>query len=316
MAGSSAPPSDGGGSASPSAPPSADPPAAPDTSGDMDWSNLGSAEDLDHIEIPAEVPPPPAAAAPKKYGAAATPPADPASTTPPVQPQAPTPAPAAPPAAAAPTTPTPAAEAPPVQLSPSDPLGIATALEQHRDTSIAHLAQTRFALSQEDIAELEDNAAAFVPKMMARVHHEAQVSMMKFLAQAVPGMMQQFNTVTKANTAAEDQFFDAHKALGLDKTNKEHRAAAFRMAKLYRQSHPQMPLEQLIAEVGPIVAMSLKLSPVPGGQPPGGVAANLQPQPTGRPVAFRPAVNGGGGVNPNPAPANEWSGMGGTYDDE
>jgi hypothetical protein len=194
-------------------------------------------------------------------------------------------------------------------------MGIATALEQHRDTSIAHLAATRFALSNEDIAELNEDAATFVPKMMARVHHEAQVSMMKFLAQAVPGMMQQFNTVTKANTKAEDQFFAAHEALGLKKDDPQHRAAAFRMAKLYRQAHPDMPLDQLISEVGPIVAMSLKLSPVPGGSPPAVPGASPQPVPTGRPTGFRPAVNGGGGVNPAPAAANEWAGMGETYDD-
>jgi hypothetical protein len=295
---------DGGGAASPAPSSSPDTPAAP---AEMDWSQLGSVDDLDHIEIPAE--PPPVVAAPKPPVAppvaaapAPTPQTPPQQEVPPVAP-----------AAQAPTQPAPAGEAQAVRLSPSDPLGIATALEQNRDASIAHLAQSRFALSQEDIAELEDNAATFVPKMMARVHHEAQVSMMKFLAQAVPGMMKQFNTVTTANNAAEDQFFTAHKQLGLDKGNAAHRKAAFRIASIYRQANPDMPMEQLIADVGPMVAMSLKLPTVPGQVP--GAPATQQPAPgTQRPTGFRPAVNGGGGAPPVAEPENEWAGMGREFD--
>ena len=290
---------------------SSDPSPSPDSGGepasnDIDWSALGAVDGDDSIEVPAAPPAAPVAAPPKKYGAAAeVPPAPTPQAQPTPQPQTP-PAPVAPPA---PAQPEPAAAAPPVQLSPSDPLGIATALEANRDVSIAHLAQNRFALSQEDIAELEDNAAAFVPKMMARVHHEAQVSMMKFLAQSVPGMIKQFQTVTNANTEAEDQFFEANKALGLNKTNKDHRQAAFALAKIYRQANPDMPMEQLISDVGLMVAAKLKLPMVPQAQ--GAPAIPGSPQPVaGRPTGFRPAVNGGGGASPNPEPENEWGGLG------
>lgn len=304
---------DGGGAASPEPSPSPDDGAgAPD---EMDWSALGSTDDLDQIEVPA-APPAAAAAKPKKYGAAAQVP-DPAAPPAPVAPKPAAPAAAAPaaPAAPAPAQPAPAGEAPPVQLSPSDPLGIATALEANRDASLAHLAQTRFALSQEDIAELEDNAAAFVPKMMARVLHESQVSMMKFLAQSVPGMMKQFSTVQTANNQAEDQFFAAHQALGLDKANAEHRKTAFRIASIYRKSNPDMPMEQLIADVGPMVAMSLKMPLVPGAAPvPGSPTRTPQPAPAAKPTGFRPAVNGGGGASPATEAANEWAGMGEEYD--
>jgi len=194
-------------------------------------------------------------------------------------------------------------------LSPSDPVGIARALEVNRDASVGHLT-TRFALSDTDIAELEDNAAAFVPKLAARVMHETQVSMMKFLGQAVPGMIKQFQNVSTANNEAETKFFTAHKALGLDSTNQQHRATAFRMASLYRQSNPDMPMEQLISEVGPIVAAALKLPTVPaqpgGRQSVPGAPRAAQP--------FRPAVNGGGGAPPTAEPENEWAGLGREYD--
>lgn len=179
----------------------------------------------------------------------------------------------------------------------------------NRDGLIANLAQSRFALSPEDIQELETDAAAFVPKMMARVMLESQMSTMKFLAQAVPGMVKQFNTVQTANNEAEDKFFTTHKSLGLDKTNPKHREVAFRMAKLYRQANPEMPLEQLIAEVGPVVAAAVQAQGQPAAPAPQSVPQGFRPAP------FTPAVNGGGGMSPQPAPMSTWEGMGANYDE-
>ncbi len=276
-------------SASPAIP--STPEAAPDP-----WANLGSVDDLDHL---AELPPIPA---PPQ----ATPQSAPVAPTP-----QPTPAPQATPAVQNPEQTPPTTQQPVApSLSPSNPVAIAEAMAANRDGVIAHLAQERFALSDVDIQELETNAAAFVPKMMARVAYEAQVSMMKFLAQSVPGMVKQYNTVQTANNKAETQFFDTHKTLGLDKDNQKHREVAFRMASLYRQANPQMPLEQLIAEVGPIVAAAVQAQ-APAAQP-----AATPPPPAGfRPVPFTPAVNGGGGFTPQAAPADPWSGMGANYDE-
>jgi hypothetical protein len=137
--------------------------------------------------------------------------------------------------------------------------------------------------------------------------------MMKFLAQAVPGMVKQLQTVTTANTEAEDQFFEANKQLGLNKADKTHRQAAFSLAKIYRQANPDMPMEQLITDVGLMVAAKLKLPMVQQGQ--GAPAIPGSPQPVAaRPTGFRPAVNGGGGASPNPEPTNEWAGIGENYE--
>lgn len=284
--------------ATPSASP-ATPSASPSLPEPGGWDMLGSSDDLDHLELQAQeaVPPTPPAATPAPQAPAAAP-------TP--QPQAPQ-APQTPPTSPDQTTPAPGAQAP-AALSPSNPVAIAEAMAANRDSVIAHLAQDRFALSPEDIQELEENAAAFVPKMMARVAYEAQVSMMKFLAQSVPGMVKQYNTVQKANTEAEDKFFSAHEKLGLKKSDPKHREVAFRMASLYRQANPQMPLEQLIAEVGPIVAAAVQ------AQAPAAPAAPSAP-PSFRPAPFTPAVNGGGGMSPTPAPTSPWEGMGANYDD-
>jgi len=289
---------DGGASVSPSSPvdgATASPtPSTPDSGADgAPWANLGSSDDLDFLEISAQ--PAPVVAAPEVPVApalVATPPA-PVAPVPPTQPPS------------VPAQPQPQAQAPGVELSPSDPNAVAEAMNASRNEVIAHLAQSRFALTPEDVLELESDAAAFVPKMMARVMFEAQVSMQKFLAQAVPGMISKHQNVSSENTKAETQFFDVNKKLGLDINNAEHKKAAARMASVYRQANPDVPFEQLISDVGLMVATRLQLAAAPASaaQPPRGAGG------------FRPAVNGGGGASPAAQPADEWSGFGQTYDD-
>lgn len=275
-------PADGGGSDGGVSGPDSSPAGVAE--GHTDWNQLGSAQDLDFVELPAEqVKEPPAA-------------------QPPVE--APKPA----PVQEAPAQPTPQAQSGPEgtagpRLSAADPMGIAAGLEANRDVVLAHLAETKFALTDQDIQELETDVVSAVPRIMSRVFFESQVSMQKFLAQAVPGMVKQFQTVTKANDDAERMFFSAHK--GLDVNNPSHRAAAVRIASVYRQANPNIPLQQLIAEVGPMVSAALKLN--------GGMRPPAAQTPRGG-TPFRPAV-GGSGASPNTEPVNEWAGLGRNYDD-
>jgi len=196
-------------------------------------------------------------------------------------------------------------------LSAADPWRIAEAIEANRDMALAHLAQTKFALSEQDIKDLDTDVTVAVPKLLARVFLESQVSMQKFLAQAVPGMMQKYNRVTGANDSAEKKFFAAHKALDIN--NPQHREATVRIATVYRQANPGIPLEQLIQEVGPMVMGALRMSAVaapPAGGAPGGTPA----LPRGG-TPFRPAVNGGGGVSSTPEPVSPWAGLGQNFDE-
>lgn len=288
-------PAPDGGGTPPATPAPATPPEDP-------WAALGSFDDLDQQQ-PAVVPPSPAPVVPPVVPPAppVSPPAEVPQAVPPVVPPAQVPP---------PTQPAPTAQPVAAPLSPSDPVGIANAMEANRNDVIAHLAQSKFALSPEDITELETDVVAAVPKIMSRVFFETQVAMQRFLAQSVPGMMKQFNTVTSANNDAEKQFFETHKEL--DIKNAQHRQTAIRIATVYRQSNPNIPLAQLISEVGPMVKAALQINgtlapapaapPTPQGQPRGG-------------TPFRPAVNGGGGQSPAPAAENPWSGMGQTYDE-
>src|SRR5882672_244455 len=237
----------GGASPAPAAPPPS--PEAPAPAGEapapqgFDWSALGSTDDLDYIALPTE---PPAQPVPPKTPEVPPPPkpGEPPPAVPPAQPTAPPP-PAAPQAEAAP-------------LSAADPWRIAEAIEANRDMALAHLAQTKFALSEQDIKDLDTDVTTAVPKLLARVFLESQVSMQKFLAQAVPGMMQKYNRVTSANDSAEKKFFEAHKALDIN--NPQHRATTVRIATVYRQANPGIPLDQLIQEVGPMVMNAMRVN--------------------------------------------------------
>src|SRR6266404_2884773 len=275
-------------------PPAAPTPAAPATAPEPEnpWASIGSTDDLDYLAL--TTPPPTSEPAPVVA---------PAPTPGAPQPTVTQPTPAAQPAPTEPQPPAPQGTSAP---SPSDPLSIATAIEANRDAVLAHLAQYRFALTEEDLNAIETDVGTAVPKLLAKVFLEGQVAMQKFLAQAVPGMIQKHTTVSRANDDAETKFFDAHKALGLDRNNAQHRMAATRIATVYRQSNPSIPLEQLIQEVGPMVALAVKLGTIPQQQTPPG-------QPKGG-TPFRPAVNGGGGSSPAPAPDGVWDGLGRAYD--
>lgn len=307
-AGTASPPSgDGGGSsvATPSDGGSSSPAGTPSTDSPDPWAALGEV-DLDYIEAPAPTP-----VAPVTPPVAAQPPVQP--QTPPVAPQAPV-DPNAPPVQPQAQTPqAPAPQAPQTDLSPSDPVGMAAAMEQNAPALIQHLAETRFQLTPEEVQEVETDAVAAIPKLLAKVHLHSQIAMQRFLAQAVPGMIQRHTQVSTANSEAENKFFDTHKALGLDKTNTQHRQAAVRLAKMYRQMYPQAPLDQLIQDIGPMVVKAV-------GAVPGAPQPQAQAQAPGTVMAggvpFRPAVNGGGVPVPQQAPQtdNPWSGMGATYD--
>lgn len=309
---SATPPASGGGSAessgsssSPATPssepaPSPDagatpPPSAPSTN---PWEALGSADldthqDEDAIAIPEQ------------------PPAEPPAQPQPVPPAPPPVAPPVPPAAAQP--PQPAQESQPPAAaplpSPGEPEALATAMLQPENMAriVEHLAP-RFVLSEEDAAAFEQDAVQALPKLAARLHVEAVTASMKFLAQAFPQMLQRHEQVSKANNAAKEKFFKSFPALNAG--DPKHEQLATRLVSLYKAQNPQATMDEVIAQVGPMVIFSLGLQ---GAAPPNGAPA-APPQPAPSAGAFRPAVGGGGG-GPAVAVENPWAGMGQAYDE-
>lgn len=264
-------------SASPS---STSPPASPD--GAVTSQPGGDALDFEAIfagpidASPASAPIPPAPApvppvAPPAVAPAAAPVAQPAvPASEPVAPPAPTPA-------------TSTAGASPPALDPSDPASIASHLMLNRDAAIAHIAETRFKLSPEDVEALESDTVGTVPKLLARTFVELQSTMLNQMARLVPQMVQRQTEAVKKNTEAENAFYSMWPTIDRSK----HGDLVKRYAITYRQMHPEATREQMFADVGPLVMMAAKI-PLAAPQAPGGNPA--QPQiPSPKPVPFVPA---------------------------
>jgi hypothetical protein len=291
-------PDDGTGAAAPAGAVDSAPASAP-SSGADDFSNLGSAEDLDFVEVSdesvvasAEVP----AAVVDKV--AETPLPVPAST-----PSAPPP-----PAAAQPVqeqAPAQAAPAPvPAESAiPDSPQGFVEQLAQHRSAVISALAADRFKLTPEEATALDTDAMAAIPQVMARVYYEATTTALIQMQNLVPKLVQQVLAAEKTSTEAESSFYGRFKSLDRAK----HHADVVQFANGFRQMNPKMSQDDLFAMVGAAVMAKHGVSsaPVPG---PNGAAPVAQPMP------FVPAA-AGAKVSMAAIP-DPWAGLGQSFDDE
>lgn len=186
----------------------------------------------------------------------------------------------------------------PNELGPAE---LSQQILQNRGQLIDAMAKEHFALSEQEVNELNDDAVKAVPKLLARTYLDAVSTMLQHVATIVPRQIEMQGRITEANNAAKNKFFEAWPAL----KGKDQEVA--RMASMYRRMNPQATLDDMIRDVGPIVMTQLKIVPPPttNGQP-------AKPQPT---PAFTPAL-GGGTTIPlgNPAPENPWAGLGADYD--
>jgi hypothetical protein len=185
---------------------------------------------------------------------------------------------------------------------------MAEALMQNEPALLDHLAANEFKLSQEDIEALETDAPAYIPKLLARVFLKSQQSALRQMANIVPAMMQKMTEVTKRNTENENKFFSRWPNLKAD----QHGDTVRRLARTYRQMHPQASLDQMIEDLGPIVMITAKVPLTPAAPNGSGHAPSGSPPP-----AFRPALSGS--VSP-PQPtdpnADPWGGLAGSADEE
>lgn len=218
-----------------------------------------------------------------------------ATPVPPVAAEAPKPGTGAAPAVAPPTTvpqtpgqqdgatpPSVSPQAP--QYNPADPGSLALALRENESAAIEHVAQSMFRLSQEDIGAFEADVAGTVPRLLARVMVKSQQQMFTLLSQFVPQMIQRHNEVTKRQTGNEDKFYSAWPGLDREK----HGELVRTYGAAYRKANPNMPLDQMVQDLGRMVSA---LANVPAGAlkvPPTGTNG-VRPPPS---PSFVPAVAG------------------------
>jgi hypothetical protein len=284
--------------------------ASPASSPDADFSNLGSADDLDlHDEIeviaePAETPDAEKAASGSTEEGASP-------KTPPTSSEAPKP----PLAEAKPQTEqTPPAATPPVaQPSPApgeadsraaaSPQGLAEQLAQHSVEVIQQIAQDRFRLSDAELSELETDAATAVPKLLAKTYHQAMVSTLLHIQNQVPKLVTQVLEQQKAQDAVEQKFYGSFPALDRSK----HHRDALAFANVLRQTSPQITQDDLFAMVGAAVMAKHGLHGVPAS------ATNGAVRPT-QPAPFVPA-RPGTSVKVTQEPESPFAGLGKDFDD-
>lgn len=278
--------------------PSPAPAPTPDTTPasptpDSSFENLGSADDLDFVEVPEEPVAEPPAPAVEEQPAVAAPPAP-----------TPAPAPQPPPQAAQPAQEQPAAPAPAQGSQPDDsPQGLVQQLEQHRAAVLDALAADRFKLSPEEISALDTDATAAIPRIMSRVYYEAMQSTLLHLQNQVPRMVLSVLNAQNSSTKAEDKFYGQFK--NLDRSKHHNDVLAF--ATMLRQTNPKISEADLFAMVGAAVMAKNGIAPTlaPNGGTP--------PRPPS-PAPFVPATPGSS-VRLVPEAPSPWAGLGQDFDE-
>lgn len=246
---------------------------------------MGSADDLDSVEIPAESPAP----------------EQPAPTPPPATPPATPQAPQAEAAKPAPQPPQQAAPPPAPGEDMSSPEGLVQQLAQHRTAVVDALAADRFKLSKEEISALDTDAVGAIPHVMARVYYEAMQSTLIQLQNLVPRMVQNVLKQQRSHDEAEQGFYGKFPALQRDKVHNDVLA----MATMFRQLNPKVTRDELFGLVGAAVAakhgINLAAAPVVNGGRPS-------------PAPFVPA-QAGAHVKITPESESPWMGLGKDYDE-
>ena len=237
---------------------------------------------------PAEPPAPeePKSAPPAPEAAPAEPEVPPVAepTQVPQQPPAePRPEPVAP--VAAPTEPI----APVAPVAPEVPVPTVAEMRAQAEET---LATQHYVLSEEQAAELNDDMAVAVPKMMARVYMDSVTNTLAHLLENLPGLVENVLSQREVVQKDEESFFVAWPKL------RDQREAVTNIAQVYRHLHPQAPSEQFIRDVGAQTMVALKIAVDP---PP-------TEEPAPAPQPFVPAASSPP-ASPAPSPTNPFEQM-------
>jgi hypothetical protein len=263
----------------------------------MPFSALGDDfDDLAEISLPSTKP-----------AADASPPLVPAIPPQPASvataPQPPAVAPTAPDAGVQTATAAPPAEASatPTNVPPADVDSLLTAF----DTQAAEIFQQvapQFQLTQEQITELETDAAAAVPKLLANTYLKSIKAAVSVMKELVPSMIQQTVVRQEAAREMETSFFKQWNLLDRTKHGNDIRM----FAQTFANAKPGISQSELFSLVGAAVMAK------------NGLAASAAPaaaSPT--PSPFTPAVTSAPVTHQKPVgEQNPFAGMGFNFDDE
>lgn len=175
---------------------------------------------------------------------------------------------------------------------------------QWRGQSEELLATHHYALTQEQIDEMDLDPAKFIPKVMSRVYLDAVTAALTQVTQHLPRLVAQINAQSVNSDKSEESFYSRWPKL------KDHAPTVLRMGATYRQLNPAASVEEFINEVGAQAMVALRISPEEMG---------VQTQkPNGKTVTpFRPAASTpAGGAQTPAAPPNVFAQLAQEFDDE
>lgn len=273
---------------------------ADDSGGLFDFSGLG--DDVpEPVEIPTSSDGP--VAAPKVEDGQSAQPATPAE--PPAEPT-PAAAASAEPAAQPPAA-EPGAQQEQVESQPVSAEGLADLFKEKGAELASALATQNFALSEDEITELETDAVAAVPKLLARAQIKAVEASLRYMQQLVPQMVAQQLQQTQAATSEEQAFFTQFAQLN----KAEHGEMIRQVSHALYQSNPKMSRKQLYDLTGAIVMQQAGIVP-----------PQQQAQPTPAPAParqngaapFTPAVAATRVAPPQQPVPDPWGGLGQDFD--
>lgn len=285
----------------PAAVPSTPAAEAPVETGNTDFEALSREIEADNLhEEPSgepETPPAPTTVA-TTVSPAVTPPV--AVSTPPVAAASPPVAPVA--AAPQPAVPPATPQVPPAQPAPAavpddgrvTPEKVEAAYKQFEAQLLPQLEQ-QYKLTPEQVTQLEENAPAFIPKMMAKLHYQVQIAAYTGVMSQMPRVIEQILTQHKAVDTAVGKFYNRWP----DLKDAKHDTAVDQGLKAWRNANPNATMDDMIEKAGLMLMLSLGLGPNLQQQQQGqqSVTPNTPVRPAGVAGAGPIAKPAGGAVN-------------------
>lgn len=165
-----------------------------------------------------------------------------------------------------------------------------------RKNTLAELATKQFAISGEQLEELDVDPGKVISQLSAKVYLDAVEATTQAVLSQLPTVVQQVTQNQARETEMESKFFD--KWPQLDRNNQAHVDTIRRTGQVYHQLNPTAPPEQFIQDVGAQTIVALQ---VPNPAP---VAPAAAPTPTPETVPHVPVGTGAPAAPAASAPSN------------
>lgn len=163
-----------------------------------------------------------------------------------------------------------------------------------RNTTETLLAEHHYKLTEEDVAQLNENPAAYIPRAMSRVYLDCISASFQQFVQYLPRMVHQVLEARDVNSKNETDFFAAWPDLA---KHEKGRDTVLRLGAAYRQANPAASVEDWINEVGAQSMVALRITPS---------NAKIE-DPAKKETAFKPASNTPASVPQKPLNTNPYA---------